>query len=368
MHASHNCGSMLQAYALQKTLHSMEINNTIINFRSSQQKKMYALLRRPNNLHDILYDAMKLTFYRTFKRHYDDYELFIRKYLTITDKEYSKIDELKELEEQYDAFIAGSDQIWNVLCDDASDAYFLCFVNNKKKIAYAPSFGVTNINCRVDNVQKYRNYIDTFNFLSIRENNGAKWIKELTKRDVEVVLDPTMLMDKKDYIKLVGHSRFENKRYIFYYAFSYSDENNKWVSAVSKKLNLPVMVLDAKSWVKTCRKYGFKLSEHSGPIAFLDLLMNAELVLTTSFHGTALSITTQKKFWFIDSDLHDKDDDRVATILDLFGLENRMVNGKTLLEMSNVLEDWDYQKVSTILEDKRREAISYLRESFSDEL
>lgn len=219
MHGSHNCGSMLQSYAFQKTLNTWGIDNRIINYRSSRQKKMYALLRTPSNMHDILYDLMKISHYNKFHQHYVDYEFFLNKYLKLTDKEYSAISELEELENYFDIFIAGSDQIWNVLCDDASDAYFLNFINSKKKIAYAPSFGVTDINYRVDNAQKYKKYISNFNCLSVRENNGAKWIKELTNRDAKVVLDPVMLIHKSDYEELIKHSEYKEKDIFFIMRF-----------------------------------------------------------------------------------------------------------------------------------------------------
>lgn len=180
---------------------------------------MYALLRTPSNMHDILYDLMKISHYNKFHQHYVDYEFFLNKYLKLTDKEYSAISELEELENYFDIFIAGSDQIWNVLCDDASDAYFLNFINSKKKIAYAPSFGVTDINYRVDNAQKYKKYISNFNCLSVRENNGAKWIKELTNRDAKVVLDPVMLIHKSDYEELIKHSEYKEKDIFFIMRF-----------------------------------------------------------------------------------------------------------------------------------------------------
>lgn len=104
-----------------------------------------------------------------------------------------------------------------------------------------------------------------------------------------------------------------------------------------------------------------KLSKHSGPIAFIDLLFNAQLVLTTSFHGTALSIVAQKKFWFLDSELHDIEDDRVPTVLNMFNLNQRMINGNDLLKKENILEDLDLNNINIILQKKKRVTIFFAK-------
>lgn len=363
MHGSHNCGSMLQAYALQKVLFSLGIDNEIINFRSNKQKYMYAFFRKPTNIHDILYDGMKVVYFKIFKTHFADYEDFLNNFLVITPKEYRFSDELESLEKTYDIFITGSDQVWNVLCDDASDAFYLDFVKHKKKVAYAPSFGVTNINKLTNISERYKNYINDMKYISIRENNGVRWIKELTGRDAPVVLDPTMLLNKNEYEILYNHRPIINKRYIFYYAFSYSENNSKIVKQISLILGIPVIVLDAKNWVKTCKKFGFQLSDHSGPITFLNLLFHAELVLTTSFHGTALSIIGHKKFWFIDSELRDEEDDRVTTLLNMLELDDRIVLGGELSQKENILEMWDINKTDNLLGYLKKRSIDYIIEA-----
>lgn len=81
---------------------------------------------------------------------------------------------------------------------------------------------------------------------------------------------------------------------------------------------MSVYILDTKNWVKSGKKYGFIITQHSGPKVFIKYLFGAELVLTTSFYGTVFSIIEKKKFWFIDSDMHNSDDDRAETLLSMF--------------------------------------------------
>lgn len=363
-HASNNCGSMLQSYALQQTLNKMEYKNEIIDFSNEAQQHMYALLRRPQNFHDVLYNAATLAYYKLFKRHFNDYKSFIKEFLTLGYKSYSYNKELEELNSVYDVFITGSDQVWNPSCPDADDAYYLNFVEGKKKIAYAPSFGATSIVDKVENSQKYKKYIDDFDAVSIRENNGAKWIKELTGREVPVLVDPTLLLSKDEYEALAEGVEIPQEKYIFYYAFKYSDEVNKVVKTISEEYDMPVYILDAKNWVKKAKQYGFKVTKGSGPKTFIKFLFGAELVLTTSFHGTVFSIIGNKKFWFIDSSMHNADDDRAQTLLDMFGLTCRMKTGDKILE-DDIMKPVDYTDVDKKMKDRKEQACDFLKKALS---
>lgn len=363
-HESNNCGSMLQCYALQQTLNKYGYDNEVINFSNKAQRHMYALLRKPRNLHDIMYDMGTLAYWRRFKQHYTDYKAFLKNNICVSREEYENGCELKKIGSCYDAYITGSDQVWNTKCPDADDAYYLNFVENKPKIAYAPSFGATNLLDDYDTKDKYAKLLNEVDCLSIRENNGAKWIREMTGREAQVLLDPTMLLKRSDYECLLKDMPRVKEKYIFYYAFSYSDEVNKAVKAIAEKYQLPVYVMDAKNWVKNCRKYGFRLTERSGPLTFLQMLFNAELVLTTSFHGTVFSIIGKKKFWFIDSMMHNKNDDRAGTILGMFGLENRMLFSEEL-EKKEAMQSIDYIECEQRLEEKRKQSFDYLINSLS---
>lgn len=360
---SNNCGSMLQGYALTEKINTFEgVKGEVINFSNLEQQDMYALFRKVDSLKDFGLNIVTLLFYKKFKGHFNDYKSFLKKYIKLSNEFIYETEKLKEIVDNYDAFIAGSDQVWNIKCRDFDDAYYLSFVGeNKKKIAYAPSFGSTNM--AKLNINKYNNYIKSFDALSIRENNGAKWIKELTGRDAQVLLDPTFLLTKEEWFELAKDMDLNIKQeYIFYYAFNYSDEVNKIVKKFSKETGLPVIMMDAKSWVKKASKYGFKLSDKSGPLAFLNLMKNAKYVFTTSFHGTVFSILFEKKFWFIDSSMHNADDDRAETILRRLGLMDRM---KKTNDMCNIKidKDIDFRPVNKVLEIEREKSINYLKEN-----
>lgn len=356
-HGSNNCGSMLQAFALQNVLRSYGYNNEIIDYSNKAQQHMYAFLRRPQNHHDVLHDISTIVFWRVFKTHYSDYIQFKSEQLVLSTQSMSEHDELNSIKENYEIIITGSDQVWNTKCPDADDAYYLDFYE-KKKIAYAPSFGNTNLN-KEQNKDIYINYLQKFDAISIREDNGSRWIEQMIGNKCKVLLDPTLLLDKQRYMDIIAEEPLIKQKYIFYYAFSYSDEVNTYVRKISKKYNLPVYIIDARGWLKKAWKYGIKLCKHSGPYIFLNLIFNAEIVLTTSFHGTAFSIIGEKRFWFIDSKMRNVDDDRALTLLRKVGLQDRMIFGEELIN-SNVMREIEYDKVYEKLQLWRNDSMEWL--------
>lgn len=365
-HASNNCGSMLQAYALQNILKKeLGEESEIINFSNENQQDMYALFRKMDSFKDVGINIATSVFYNKFKKHYKDYKKFMNKDLKLSEASYVTSEELKNMTEKYDILITGSDQVWNIKCKDADDAYYLNFAKNVKKIAYAPSFGATNIIEESDDTEKYKNYMMDFKALSCRENNGSKWIKKLTGRDAPVLLDPTLLLNSSEWDKLINTAE-SDKKYIFYYAFKYSDEVNAKVKMISEKTKMPVIIMDVKWWLKKGIKNGFKISKDGGPLEFLRLVRNASLVLTTSFHGTVFSIIYNKKFWFLDSSMHNKNDDRAFTLLESVGLENRMVDVKNA-DNIDIMKEIDYSEPNKKLQKLQQKSINYLKENIKDE-
>ena len=145
-HASHNCGSMMQAYALQKTLKKMNVDNEIIDFQSFGQKDMYAVVHTKKEWKSFAKNMLTLPYRKKIKLQWESYEQYKNKIFDLSDKQYSTTSELTETNNLYSSFISGADQIWNITIRDYDDAYFLSFVtDNRKKNSYAPSFGAKRI-------------------------------------------------------------------------------------------------------------------------------------------------------------------------------------------------------------------------------
>lgn len=369
-HASHNCGSMLQAYALQQVLSGVGWQCEIVDFVNTGSRRLYALLPYVNFRKGVRGSGMllwfkSLFFLRILKRQHQDYCYFYRNYLKRTSDYYTSTEQLKMLNGYY-ALIAGSDQIWNISCMDADDAYFLPFKTKAKKIAYAVSLGSTRITESAREIQKYKEYINDFDKISVREFNAIKQISELGVDNVKIVLDPSLLFSQEEWERIIDiGGPIVKGKYFFYYAFHYRPEINKVIAEIGRKYNMPVYILDAKAWgAQGARHNGLQLSNKFGPVAFLNLIKNASLCFTTSFHGTAFSVIFKKKFWFVESTMHNPNDDRVSTLTSMLGLGDRHICIDKMLT-ADLLTHVDYEPVFKKLEGKRQESLDFLTDALS---
>ncbi|MGN1131304.1 MAG: polysaccharide pyruvyl transferase family protein [Ruminococcus sp.] len=364
-HSSHNCGSMLQAYALQTVLNKkFNQDAEIINFVNKGSKNLYGYIDFRPKKSAIRHNLHTLCHFPVVKKSRADYMEFSDKYLKIAPKEYHNSKQLSELNGKYDIFVAGGDQVWNLLCPDADDAYYLDFVKDAKKVSYSPSFGGNNINNVADDTEKYDRLLKDFDFLSVREPNGQKWIKELTGIEVPIIADPTLLLTKEEWLSQFELPKIEEP-FIFNYAFFHNNpQANTALQKMSKEMGMPVYMLDMKSW-HTYRldKYGIKCFEKTGPLAFISLMANAELVLTQSFHGTLFSALFHKQFWSYHAPIiKKKDDDRATAIMKQLGLSDRYVVIDDLPNQ-DYLKKIDYSNTDKLINDLREKAFKYI-ESF----
>lgn len=361
-HASHNNGSMLQALALQTVIQEKYKNSVeIIDYSNEGQRNMYAPIPKPHNWKQLIKKFMWMTNHRQLQQQYDAYEAFSKKYFNLSIKRYKESSELGELELEYDAFIAGSDQVWNIKCIDADDAYYLNFIHNKPCFAYAVSFGANNP--FENDATKYKKYINKFVEISVRENNAKQWIKEYADRNVQTCLDPTMLLDKEQWERVVEVEKEPIIRgdYIYYYCFSINEQVQKFLKYLSKKMNMPVYFMEAKEWtLKMCWRNGIHLIKKYGPDVYMNVVKNAKLFITTSFHGTAFATIYRKNFWYIRSNESETSkDDRATTFLQQLDLMTRYKTVDELKEI-DLYKPIDYEKVDSKLYRLRQESLQYL--------
>lgn len=364
-HASHNCGSMLQTYALQNKL-SEYGQVRIINFSNKGQQELYNPYYKCNNLKNIIKNLLIIPKWKRIKKIDNSYRKFIDSNFNLTENFYEKLEELDEEKLGFDEYVCGSDQIWNITIKDGDDTYFLPFVKKHKKIAYAPSFGAKNPKKYTNNIEFYKNAIKDFDFLSVRENNGQKWIKDLTGLNAEVVLDPTLIVNKEIYENIEQKINTPQK-YIFYYAPGYMKDLNEFVYKISKRYKLPVIVFNSKQfYVKRLWKYGFQLPEDENPGTYLYLMKNAELIFTTSFHGTIFSSIYKKKFWILKNGGMYGDDDRVKTLINQVKIEDRLIEPKSVDDF-DFFKDIDYKIYDIELEKLKNKSNKYLKEAIESE-
>lgn len=359
-HASHNCGSMMQAYAMQNLLLELGYENEIIDFQNKGQRDMYAVIHKKLTVKNLLRNFVTMLHFKKISKQWDDYEKFMFKNFILSSKKYYETVDLETIDRYYSKCICGADQIWNITIPDSDDGYFLPKkYKNMKKIAYAPSFGSKNIKKYSDNPDKYKKFLENFDSLSIRENNGKKWINELTGKDVPVVLDPT-LMIKKDMYDKISESANINEKYIFYYAPSYSRKLDKFVKKISKKYKLKVVVWNASEYyLKSEFINGYKLPKKFNPGVYYDLIKNAELVVTTSFHGTIFSTICKKKFWVLKNGGMYGDDDRVITLINQLKIADRLIE-PNFDDNFDYFNDVNYSEYDVNLKKLQKQSLNYL--------
>lgn len=360
--ASHNCGSMLQAYALREVLaRKYNADVEIINYSNYISRCIYGYIDTRPKKSSIRRNVENFTHLRTVKESRKWYNDFSEKYL-IKSKQYCKnTKDLRKISSCYDMIIAGGDQVWNVRCQDAGKEFYLNFTDDVRKVAYSPSLGGTNILKFADNLEEYKRLLLAFEALSVREPNGQKWLEELTGRDVPIICDPTMLLTKEEWTSWLPVPEIEGK-YIFNYAFYHNrNETNDILKEISKKTGMPVFVMDYKSFdFYKLSQYEMKKYEISGPLAFLGLMKNATLVMTQSFHGTLFAALFNRVFWSYNWEgQHNPEDDRAIAILRQFGLEDRyqMIDN---LRNIDVMKAIDYEKVNNRIDKFRRESYKYI--------
>lgn len=361
--ASHNCGSMLQAYALQHTLSDKYgADVEIIDFANAGSRNMYSMIDLGLSKGAIINNINNIRYYKLFKKYHAEYEEFKKNHLVTSKNSYKSTKELIGIEKNYDMLISGGDQVWNVRCQDADEAYYLSFAKNVRKVAYSPSLGGTNINKANVDLGKYRQLLLDFECVSVREPNGQKWLRELTGREFPIIADPVFLLSHKEWLEQFELPGIEGK-YIFNYAFFHNrNDANEAMRRISEETGMPVYVMDTKSWsLYHLDKFGIHAYSHTGPLAFLTLMQNAELVLTQSFHGTVFAAMFHKTFWSYrySNSKKKSDDDRATAILDQLGLRDRYVVIEDLPDM-DYMAKIDYTNTDAKIEKLREDAFAYI--------
>lgn len=265
---------------------------------------------------------------------------------------------LFDLNDKYDAFVCGSDQIWTPLHFDAK--YFLDFAKTNKIISYAPSIGVNSITNQ-DVQNQMAELINRFSHLSVREKKGQKIIKDLTGKSAKVVLDPTLLLDRGQWDLIVKNDKIVDGDYIFCYFLGDNKENWKKVAELVKHEKCQVIILPI---YKKDLKRGYICMEDIGPQEFMSLIKHAKHICTDSFHGAIFSIIYEKqlsvfeRFKISDSNSQNS---RIYNLLEFTSLEKRICTKST--PISQMLRSIDYEKVNHQLSLMRKDSLLFLENS-----
>ena len=272
---------------------------------------------------------------------------FYDKYITgIYDSTYHEaLTSNKSRWRKYDYAVAGSDQIWNAPHVQASEAlkfYYLYFIERNKRVCYAPSFGIPELQKRYS---IHKKGLKGFNKLSCREKSGCDLIKKLIGQDAQLVLDPTLLFNADWWRKISRKPDYKlPKRYALAYFFGIPKEYKSVINQIIKTENLELIdIFDPED----------KLHFLTGPQEFLYLVDHAEIIFTGSFHGTAFSINFEKKFISFG-----ESNSRIESILSQLNLMNRLYKNGHEIPSGEI----NYNEVNEKLNILRESSLKYLRD------
>lgn len=347
--ALNNYGAVLQSYALVSQINLLGYDAEIIDLREVDQDdcNMFVKIR---GVKDLLRNLRKLPHYQSHKKRMLLFNSFVEKYLPLSPNYYSG--ELENIEDRYDVLCTGSDQTFNVLLNAFKKEFYLSFCDNLPKLSYASSFGE---NC-CDFSETQKNWIKEqllkYKFLSIREKNGVELVKSLTARtDAVHVLDPTLLLKAEQWKKFLNNQRKNNERYILFYSVLSEPWVVEKVNEISRATGLPVLAPHLQNQYEIGIKFN-RIIE-CGPCEFLNLIANAELVLTTSFHATVFSFLFEKPFYsFILGE-----GNRIGSFLDLVNLNERAIRENQKVEIDFNI---DYAAPKKLLDQERVKSLGYL--------
>lgn len=339
-----NYGTKLQSYALQKFLRNNRYDVEVANYIPVYNNE----IKEKNIKAYFLNKLINLCYGKKVKQKNELFKKFTNENINFTDKNYSK-NELKELNKEFDTFIVGSDQVWNPNFVD--NTYFFDFVDDSKnKVSYAPSFAVKQLEEK--DKERIRTLINRFNSISVREKNGADILSELTSKDINITLDPTFLLSKKEWLELINKNEVKvdkEEKYILCYFLGEKQFYWDYVKKIVEETNYKVKVIPItrKSYLK---KYDLEIA--TGPIEFLNLINNAEIVCTDSFHGMVFSLIFNKRFSVLsrfDSKDCKSQNSRIESLLNILELQDNMIYenyNKVQYEIAN------YDRVDEIMKEK----------------
>lgn len=345
-HDTLNYGASLQCYALQKKLNSMGIDTEVIDYKCPWFLKRYSpFYIQEKTLAKVLYmiAAMPMNIIKQKKK-----REFHKYYLKLS-RSYHR-ENIKKANEVYDLFITGSDQVWNWKLTDFDTTFFLDFVNkDKKKCSYAASFGFNRVD--EDKKERYTELLGGYEAISVREQNAVELVNDIIGEEATLVSDPVFLLKKEDWASIAG--KVDVKDYILLYSINDTDAY-KYALKLAEKTGKKLVYLSAP--IK--RIGNFIAKRNIGPIDFLGWFLNADYIVTDSFHGTAFSILFEKQFVSLLARQTHNGNSRLNNLLSILGLEERIVDKE--LSLDTIGEKIPYEFVNSKLKDYVGNSVAYL--------
>ncbi len=355
---ANNYGGILQNFALQLVLKRMGHTPVTINipYRKLEEKTnwpsfFWRFFKRIKGDKRILFiNANKqMNFFNTPGQ---NQMIFIRKNLLVE----NAIDGSPvffQTERDFDAIIVGSDQVWRKAFSPDLPAFFFRDVpNSTKKITYGVSFGTSKSDIPQEEISYYKSLVQNIHSISVREKSGIDICKKLFDVDAELVLDPTLLLNPDDYIKLLNIKGNSYTNTLAIYLLDRNKDKDNLIRTICKELGL------CPTYIGTPSKKGFPSIE-----SWMTEIKNSRFMITDSFHGTVFSIIFNKQFITLSN--KGRGNSRMETLLEIVNLQDRMICAESPILPATWLSKIDYTDVNRRLSLLKIESINFLQKALS---
>ena len=367
-----NYGGIAQAYALQKYIENLNYESTLISYRrtspamlvrDSFKKKPFKYVQGkfykfPQKVMQRIED--KVAKYRFQKELQSDMNKRRRAFeesrngINHTETVYTD-QTIGETVDLFDCFVSGSDQIWK---PGVIRPPFVCtfLPDTKKRFSYASSIAVSNLSEDYGHFMK--NALAKYSWISVREEEARNYLSDLTNREVDVVVDPTLLLSNSEWNSMTSERKV-NEDYIFVYLLGQSKKQRKEIQEYAKQKNLRIVFLPhVEGKIRACDiNFGDICLYDVNLFDFFSLIKYSEMVITDSFHAVVFSLVFRKNFWVYEREVLQSNGNmgsRLNTLLNSTGLLDRKI--QSIKYIQNELEDkvinyaGVYEKLSPIIE------------------
>lgn len=355
MHKVLNYGSALQAYALQHKIENLGYESELIDYIYPNESN---IPKKKNIIKSILGLYQK----RYTKRKNNKFNQFYKDYFKLSPVRYKNNIEIHNNPPKYDIYITGSDQVWNIKHVKMDSSFLLSFApDNAKKISYSSSFAQKELPMEFH--EMYKKYLFRYNAISVREEAGCDIIQKIIKRNAIMCIDPTLLLNKEEWSEIAKTSNVQiGQSYILVYILDYAFNPYPFVTKLIRKIkkqynNKKIVLLNFSNKQFVGKKNILNLHDSVGPNDFVNLFLNADLVITTSFHGIAFSLNFERPFYAIINN-QKQGDDRLMNILKIFKAEKRAILKDSII--NNLSIDMDYTNINKEIEKHRLSSNKFL--------
>lgn len=354
---SNNYGAALQLFATYRYLERMGCQVDILNYQNvfEASKDGNGLLSISVSIKDAIRWFISGHIFRSIKNAKQNFSKFYNS-MNYT----AQVSSIKQIEswKDYDLFVVGSDQVWNPNLTNGFDHVF-CLKSDKikRKISYASSMG--SLDFKNFDTKVLFEGLSSFTSLSVREKIAQEYLERNVRKNISIVIDPTMLFDRKEWNQLLQLDKVKNpipEKYVLIYALGGEfDKNNSVARQVADILNIKTAVVTLSNRPKNVDY----LMNNITPNQFVKLVNDAEFIVTNSFHGTCFSILFEKPFYSVKYGLNPK---RTEELLNRYQLQRRIFSEGDEVDKS-LINNMDVKSSSKMIAAFRAESQQWFEEA-----